>query len=93
MPTCQFCLPVPIERNIEDNFALFPKLYLLFAGSRISLPMPVSVHPHLLKQHRKGQSGKAAPWAAEHTRSVLWGQMYLGASEGSGTEEQVQKMA
>lgn len=90
VPTRQFCLPVPIERNIEDNFAPFPKLYLLFACSKISLAMPVSLHPHLPKQQRKGQPRKAAPWAAEHTRSVLWGQTYLGASEGSGTEEQAE---
>lgn len=88
-PTCPFCLPVPTE----DNFAPFPKLYLLFAGSRILLPMPVSMHQHLPKQQRKGQPGEADPWAAEHTRSVLWRQTYLGASEGSGTEGQVQKMA
>lgn len=66
-PTCQFCLPVPIE----DNVAPFPKLYLLFACSRITLPMPVSMHQHLPKQQRKGQPGEADPWAAEHTRSVL----------------------
>lgn len=58
MPTCQFCLPVSIERNIDDNLEPFPKLYLLFACSNISLSMPVSLHPHPPKQPRKGQPGK-----------------------------------